>query len=233
MAPALPANRPAVQPFHGDIEKLTEQSSDFRRVLFTGAHTQVVAMSIAAGEDIGDEVHRVDQCFFFVDGKGQGVVSGQTTKVEKDEVLCVPAGLRHNIRNTGSEPLKLYTIYSTAAASSRHRSPHQAGRSASGSQALALRVAARLAAVRGTTGRALRPHWAPRDAYFPRSRPGFQSDGGLPTRGRSTRGSSQEARPLLEYRAPGVTRCSHRQRPEVPCRRSAACRLEIREGSSG
>jgi mannose-6-phosphate isomerase-like protein (cupin superfamily) len=103
---------PAVQPFHGDIEKLTEQSSDFRRVLFTGAHTQVVAMSIAAGEDIGDEVHRVDQCFFFVDGKGQSVVSGQTTKVEKDEVLCVPAGLRHNIRNTGSEPLKLYTIYS-------------------------------------------------------------------------------------------------------------------------
>lgn len=103
---------PAVQPFHGDIEKLTEQSSDFRRVLFTGAHTQVVAMSLAAGEEIGDEVHRVDQCFFFVDGKGQSVVSGQTTKVEEDEVLCVPAGLRHNIRNTGSEPLKLYTIYS-------------------------------------------------------------------------------------------------------------------------
>jgi mannose-6-phosphate isomerase-like protein (cupin superfamily) len=100
------------RPFHGDIEKLTEQNSDFRRVLFTGAHTQVVAMSVAAGQDIGDEVHRVDQCFFFVDGKGQSVVSGQTSTVVDDEVLCVPAGLRHNIRNTGRTPLKLYTIYS-------------------------------------------------------------------------------------------------------------------------
>ena len=102
----------AVKPFHGDIEKLTEQNADFRRVLFTGAHTQVVAMSIAAGEEIGDEVHRVDQCFFFVDGKGQSVISGQTATVEKDAAVCVPAGLHHNIRNTGSEPLKLYTIYS-------------------------------------------------------------------------------------------------------------------------
>jgi mannose-6-phosphate isomerase-like protein (cupin superfamily) len=102
----------AVKPFHGDIEKLTEQNADFRRVLFTGAHTQVVAMSIAAGDEIGDEVHRVDQCFFFVEGKGDSVISGQTSTVEKDEALCVPAGLRHNIRNTGREPLKLYTIYS-------------------------------------------------------------------------------------------------------------------------
>lgn len=102
----------AVKPFHGDIEKLTERNADFRRVLFTGAHAQVVAMSIAAGEEIGDEVHRVDQCFFFVEGKGQSVISGQTATVGKDEVLCVPAGLRHNVRNTGGEPLKLYTIYS-------------------------------------------------------------------------------------------------------------------------
>jgi len=102
----------AIKPFHGDIEKLTEQNGDFRRVLFTGSHSQVVAMSIAAGEEIGDEVHRVDQCFFFVEGKGQSVISGQAATVEEDEVLCVPAGLRHNVRNTGREPLKLYTIYS-------------------------------------------------------------------------------------------------------------------------
>ena len=101
-----------VRPFHGDIDKLTKQSSDFRRVLFTGAHTQVVAMSLAAGEDIGDEVHTVDQCFFVVAGKGQSVVSGQTSALAADEALCVPAGVRHNIRNTGSDPLKLYTIYS-------------------------------------------------------------------------------------------------------------------------
>lgn len=99
-------------PFQGDIEKLTKQNSDFRHVLFTGAHTQVVAMSIPAGQDIGDEVHAVDQCFFFVDGEGESVVAGKTNTVKEDDVLCVPAGTRHNVRNSGRKALKLYTLYS-------------------------------------------------------------------------------------------------------------------------
>ncbi len=99
-------------PFHGDIEKLAKQNRDFRRVLFTGAHTQVVAMSIPPGQDIGAEAHPVDQCFFFVDGEGESVVAGKTGKLQDDDVLCVPAGMQHNVRNTGRKALKLYTLYS-------------------------------------------------------------------------------------------------------------------------
>ena len=99
-------------PFRGDIEKLTEQNSDFRRVLFTGAHVQIVAMSLAPNEDIGAETHDVDQCFFFVEGEGQAVVADKPSPVKEDGVLCVPAGMRHNVRNTGRKPLKLFTSYS-------------------------------------------------------------------------------------------------------------------------
>ena len=96
-------------PFHGDIEKLAKQNRDFRWVLFTGAHTQVVAMSIPSGQDIGAEAHPVNQCFFFVEGEGESVVAGKTGKLQDDDVLCVPAGMQHNVRNTGRKALKLYT----------------------------------------------------------------------------------------------------------------------------
>jgi mannose-6-phosphate isomerase-like protein (cupin superfamily) len=99
-------------PFRGDIVKLTEQNTDFRHVLFTGHNVQVVAMTLRPGEDIGEEVHKVDQCFFFVDGAAQTVVGGNNATMGKGGALCVPAGTRHNIRNLGREPLKLYTTYS-------------------------------------------------------------------------------------------------------------------------
>jgi mannose-6-phosphate isomerase-like protein (cupin superfamily) len=98
--------------FRGDIEKLTENNADFRRVLFTGSHVQIVAMSLAANEDIGAETHDVDQCFFFVEGEGQAVLADKVSPVKEDAVVCVPAGMRHNIRNTGKKPLKLFTSYS-------------------------------------------------------------------------------------------------------------------------
>lgn len=104
--------QPAVAPFRGDVEKLAKQNSDFRRVLFTGAHVQIVAMSILPDEEIGAEVHQVDQCFFFVEGEGQTVVAGKLATVKEDDVLCVPAGMRHNVSNSGRKPLKLYTLYS-------------------------------------------------------------------------------------------------------------------------
>jgi mannose-6-phosphate isomerase-like protein (cupin superfamily) len=100
------------EPFHGDVEKLAKQNSDFRHVLFTAAHVQIVAMSLPANEDIGAEIHQVDQCLFFVEGKGETIVAGKVSTVKEDDVLCVPAGMRHDVRNTGSKPLKLYTLYS-------------------------------------------------------------------------------------------------------------------------
>jgi len=61
---------------------------------------------------IGAEAHPVDQCFFFVEGEGESVVAGKTGKLQDDDVLCVPAGMQHNVRNTGRKALKLYTLYS-------------------------------------------------------------------------------------------------------------------------
>lgn len=98
-------------PFRGDIGELTEQNTDFRHVLFTGRNIQVVAMALRPGEDIGEEVHKVDQCFFFVRGTAQTIVGGNTASAYKNGVLCVPAGTRHDVRNSGKEDLKLYTTY--------------------------------------------------------------------------------------------------------------------------
>jgi mannose-6-phosphate isomerase-like protein (cupin superfamily) len=99
-------------PFRADVEKLAKENSDFRHVLFTSSHVQIVAMSLPPNEDIGAEVHVVDQCFFFVEGEGQAVVAGKISVVKENEVLCVPAGMRHDVHNTGKKPLKLYTLYS-------------------------------------------------------------------------------------------------------------------------
>jgi mannose-6-phosphate isomerase-like protein (cupin superfamily) len=98
--------------FLGDVEALSRHNVDFRRVLFTGPNIQVVAMSLGPNEDIGEEVHQnVDQCFFFVSGAAETIVEGRVAGQGKDGLLCVPAGSRHNIRNTGSGTLKLITTY--------------------------------------------------------------------------------------------------------------------------
>lgn len=98
--------------FVNDIEDMTEQNSDFRRVLYTGKQLQLVLMAIEPGEEIGEEVHPDrDQFFRIEDGKGEVWIDGQRTKIESDSAILVPAGALHNIRNTGREPLKLYTLY--------------------------------------------------------------------------------------------------------------------------
>jgi mannose-6-phosphate isomerase-like protein (cupin superfamily) len=98
--------------FIADIEELTEENSDFRRVLYTGKKLQLVLMAIAAGGEIGEEVHNDrDQFFRVEEGKGEVVIDGQRTKIEGDDAIIVPAGARHNIVNTGDKPLQLYTIY--------------------------------------------------------------------------------------------------------------------------
>jgi len=99
--------------FVDDIEDLTESNTDFRRVLYTGKHMQLVLMSLAPGEEIGEEVHDDGDQFFRVEeGSGEVIIDGKTHPIEDDIAVIVPAGARHNVRNTGDEPLRLYTIYS-------------------------------------------------------------------------------------------------------------------------
>jgi len=107
-------NIPMKPPFHANIEELTIDNTDYRRVLYTAPHNQLVLMSLLPGEEIGAEVHHVDQFFRVEQGEGQAVVDGREYPLADGIALIVPAGLRHNIVNTGKEPLKLYTIYSPA-----------------------------------------------------------------------------------------------------------------------
>jgi mannose-6-phosphate isomerase-like protein (cupin superfamily) len=98
--------------FCDDIEDLTEANEDFRRVLYTGQHLQLVLMTLQPGEEIGEEVHPDrDQFFRIEEGEGAVDIDGRENKVEDDIAVIVPAGARHNVRNTGSEPLRFYTIY--------------------------------------------------------------------------------------------------------------------------
>lgn len=95
-----------------DIKKLTKENTNFRKVLHTGQYSQIVAMSIPMGGDIGEEVHQyVDQILFFVDGEGEAILNGDTRRVEKHDVVFVPAGTTHNFKNIGDEDLKLFTVY--------------------------------------------------------------------------------------------------------------------------
>ena len=95
-----------------NIERDTLENEDYRRVLFTGPNTQLVLMTLPAGCDIGEEVHPDrDQFFRFEQGSGVVKIDGVENRVEDDFAVIVPAGARHNVINTGSGPLRLYTIY--------------------------------------------------------------------------------------------------------------------------
>ena len=95
-----------------NIEALTEDNRDFRRVLYTAEHSQLVVMALPAGEHIGAEVHDVDQFFRVEDGRGE-VILGQTrTAIAPGTAIVIPAGMKHDIINTGTKRLSLYTIYS-------------------------------------------------------------------------------------------------------------------------
>ena len=98
--------------FHDDIEKLTTGNSDFRRVLYTGKNMQLVLMTLQPGDEIGSEVHRDrDQFFRFEEGSGTVDIDDNSYTVVDGSGIIVPAGSRHNVRNTGDGPLKLYTLY--------------------------------------------------------------------------------------------------------------------------
>ncbi len=95
-----------------NIERLTLENEHFRRVLYTGEHLQLVLMTLQPGEEIGEEVHPDrDQFFRIEEGEGAIDIDGRENRVEDDFAVIVPAGARHNVRNTGSAPLRFYTIY--------------------------------------------------------------------------------------------------------------------------
>ena len=101
--------------YFGNIEKLTLANENFRQVLYTAPYSQLVLMLLKPGEEIGEEVHDVDQFFRFERGAGKSVVDGNEYVVGDGDAIVVPAGARHNIINTSdSESLNLYTIYSPA-----------------------------------------------------------------------------------------------------------------------
>jgi mannose-6-phosphate isomerase-like protein (cupin superfamily) len=102
--------------FKSNIERDTLKNRNFRKVLYTGKHMQLVLMSLKAGEDIGEEIHRDnDQFFRFEGGTGKCVIDGNKYNVKNGDVVIVPAGAKHNIINTNSkEDLKIYTIYAPA-----------------------------------------------------------------------------------------------------------------------
>jgi mannose-6-phosphate isomerase-like protein (cupin superfamily) len=97
-----------------NIEKATKENTDYRRVLYTAKNSQLVLMSLKPGEEIGEEVHELDQFFRFEEGEGEVFVDGTRHSVKAEDAVVVPQGARHNIINTGSIDLKLYTIYSPA-----------------------------------------------------------------------------------------------------------------------
>lgn len=98
--------------FVGDIEDLTGENRDFRRVLYTGKHLQLVLMALKPGEEIGEETHADHDQFFRIEkGRGEILIDGARTPIKSGQAILVPAGARHNLINTGEKSLKLYTIY--------------------------------------------------------------------------------------------------------------------------
>ena len=97
-----------------EIEKITKENGNFRKVLFTGKFSQLVVMRLKPGEDIGKEVHPdVDQFFRIEEGEAKLVIDGEEAMAKEDFAIIVPAGSEHNLINTSKEKeLKLYTIYS-------------------------------------------------------------------------------------------------------------------------
>ena len=98
----------------GKIEEITLANTYFRQVLYTGAHAQLVIMSLKPGEEIGMEVHsQVDQFFRFEKGQGKVIIDGEEATVSDGYSVIVPAGSQHNVINISqTDDLKLYTIYS-------------------------------------------------------------------------------------------------------------------------
>ena len=101
------------RPYHTNVVEAARRNQDYRHVLFTGARSQLALMAIPPGGDIGMESHpRVEQLIFIVSGQGKSIVNGVEAPVAVGDVVIATPGSRHDVVNTGSVPLQLYTIYS-------------------------------------------------------------------------------------------------------------------------
>jgi mannose-6-phosphate isomerase-like protein (cupin superfamily) len=94
-----------------NIEQLSLENSNFRKVLYTDTNAQIVLMSLLPGEDIGEEIHDVDQFLRVEKGDGKAILNGAPQDIHDGSVILVPAGVKHNIVNGTEEPMKLYTLY--------------------------------------------------------------------------------------------------------------------------
>lgn len=98
--------------FVEDVQELAEENVDFRRILYTGKHLQLVLMALKPGQETGEDVHAEHDQFFRVEtGKGELVVDGDRLKIKRKDSIIVPAGARHNVINTSKKPMKLFMIY--------------------------------------------------------------------------------------------------------------------------
>ncbi|HEX9002329.1 MAG TPA: cupin domain-containing protein [Blastocatellia bacterium] len=94
-----------------NIEGITIKNEEFRQVLYTAKNCQLVVMALKPGEEIGSELHQLDQFFRVEEGSGEAVLDDVRTAISAGFAVIVPAGTNHNIINTGGAPLKLYTLY--------------------------------------------------------------------------------------------------------------------------
>ena len=111
MAGSRTPGRIIVKGFIKDIESIALENEEFRRVLYTANNCQLVVMALKPNEEIGAEVHTLDQFFRVEEGTGEAILDGARTAIQAGFAVVVPAGAKHNIINTGRVPLKLYTIY--------------------------------------------------------------------------------------------------------------------------
>lgn len=95
-----------------DIEKATTENTDYRRVLYTAKHSQLVLMCVMPGDEIGEEVHHLDQFIRIEEGEADVTLDGVLHHVSASDAIVIPEGTRHNVINSGTGPLKLYSIYS-------------------------------------------------------------------------------------------------------------------------
>lgn len=95
-----------------NIEKATKENTNYRQVLYTAKNSQLVLMSLKPGEEIGEEIHNLDQFIRIEEGSGKAILDGEEFDFLSDEALIIPQGTRHNIINTGSVDMKLYSLYS-------------------------------------------------------------------------------------------------------------------------
>lgn len=101
-----------ITPYVNNIETETLGNDFFRKEVFTGQFMQMTVMSLLPGEDIGEEVHNdTDQFLRIEQGTGKAIIGDQEYAVEDDFVIIIPAGMKHNVINTGTIPMKMYSIY--------------------------------------------------------------------------------------------------------------------------